>query len=344
MERSLAVDWFLTGESSLRGGDASRAVRDFRNALFYSRDNQLYRLRLAEALMASGRPDEARSHLLNLWERQPGDGTVNLELARLEAARGNAEDASRYYQGAIYGVWPQDPEKRRLDTRFELCEFLLAHGLKTEAQARLIELSAQLPRDPELRARVGGMLARAGDDARALQEFRQALRLNTGLVEALRGAGHAAFRMAHYRDAQLYLSKAAGQDPNDSETASLLETTRQVLAMDPFVPRISTKERARRTIRFYEEATKRVESCAAQRGESLDFEKPATELQFVWSRVQDAKPKVNQRSLLRDADLMANVASLAFEATELTARECGPADASRDAMRLVAHMRGGGEP
>ena len=344
LEQSLAVDWFLKGESSLRGGDPAQAVRDSRDAMAYSRDNPLYRLRLARALMAAGHPDEARPHLLNLWERQPGDGHVNLELARLEAARGNAEEASRYYQGAIYGVWPQDPDKYRLEARFELCEFLLAHGLKTEAQARLIELSAQLPRDPVLRARVGSMLMRAGDDARALQEFQQALRVNTGLVEALRGAGHAAYNLAHYRDALLYLNKASSKNSSDVETMRLVETSRQVLNMDPFAPRISTAERARRTIRIYQEATKRVESCSAQRGESLDFEKPTTELQFAWSRAKEFEPALKQGSLARDADLLSNTAHLAFELTELAARECGPSDAKYDALRLVAGLRMGGEP
>jgi predicted Zn-dependent protease len=265
MEQSLAVDWFLTGESSLRGGDAACAVDDFRNAMVFSRENSLFRLRLAQSLIAAGRPDEARPHLRNLWERQPADGTMNLALARLEAARGNAVEASRYYQGAIYGVRPQNPEKHRLDAHFEMCVFLLAHGLKTEARARLIELSAQLPRDPALRARVGRMLMRAGDGVRALQEFQQALRVNTGLIEALRGAGHAAFRMAHCRDALRYLSKAASRDPADVETVRQLETRRQVLAMDPLAPRISNPERARRTIRVFEEAVTRGEACTARR-------------------------------------------------------------------------------
>ena len=114
-----------------RGGAPSNpapreAVADFRNALAYSRDNDLYRLRLAQALMADHRPQEARSHLLSLWEKEPGDGTLNLELARLAAMWGDTPQAVRYYHAAIYGVWPDEPMAHRWQIRFELSEYLLA--------------------------------------------------------------------------------------------------------------------------------------------------------------------------------------------------------------------------
>jgi tetratricopeptide (TPR) repeat protein len=344
LERTLAVDWYRAGEASLRGGDATRAVDDFRNALAYSRDNSLYRLRLAQALIAAHRPDEARPHLLNLWERQPGDGTVNLELARLAAGRGEVEAATRYYHNAIFGVWPHDPVEQRRRVRFELCEFLLARGLKMEAQAALIELLVQLPRDPALQARVGTLFLRAEDYSRAMQEFQQALRLDTRLEVALRGAGQAAFAMADYREARRYLERAVRANPLDQDSASLLETARQVLEMDPFEPRIAAAERARRAMRAYDQARKRLAECAERRGQTLDFEDPRTELQSAHARARELEPRVRERTLARDSDLLTSVASLSFEIEDLAARECGPPLGRDYALWLVARKRGGGEP
>src|ERR1051326_6531788 len=108
-QAELARDWFQRGEKALQAGRYSEAVDDFQNALVYEHDNQEYRLRLAEALVAANRTQQARAHLLNLLEDEPGDGEVNLELARIAAKEGNLRDAQRFYQGAIYGVWQDDP-------------------------------------------------------------------------------------------------------------------------------------------------------------------------------------------------------------------------------------------
>src|SRR5215470_14286003 len=62
-QEQFGASWYGRGENALKGKHPAEAVEDFRNALAYSRDNDLYRLRLAQALMADHRPQEARSHL-----------------------------------------------------------------------------------------------------------------------------------------------------------------------------------------------------------------------------------------------------------------------------------------
>ena len=62
---ALALEWYARGEANLLAKDSRRAIRaidDFRTALVYSPENDLYRLHLAEALMAAGRLDEARTY------------------------------------------------------------------------------------------------------------------------------------------------------------------------------------------------------------------------------------------------------------------------------------------
>lgn len=130
--------------------------------------------------MSDHRPQEARAHLLSLWEKEPGDGTLNLELARLAVVWGDTPQAIRYYHAAIYGVWPDNPAEHRLQIRFELSEYLLQHHTvldAKDAQAELVALAAELPpQDAFAQTRLGTLLVQAGLYARALAAFRNALR------------------------------------------------------------------------------------------------------------------------------------------------------------------------
>ena len=103
----------------------------------------MLRLHLAQALMAADRGPEARAHLLTLWANQPGNGPVNLELARLAATEGDMTTALRHYHNAIEGAWDEAPEDRRRHARLELARFLvdLKHATP-QAQAELIAPAA----------------------------------------------------------------------------------------------------------------------------------------------------------------------------------------------------------
>src|SRR5215471_3771815 len=84
---SLAEQLYEIGQRELQSGNPAKAIEDFRSALAFQPDNDEYQLSLGHSLEAAGRYDEAESYLLNLWERQPQDGMVNLQLARLAAHR-----------------------------------------------------------------------------------------------------------------------------------------------------------------------------------------------------------------------------------------------------------------
>ena len=153
-ERALAQQWYAAGERELAGRRAEAAVEDYRSALMYSRDNSNIELQLAKALAAAGHLDEARTYLLRLWEGEPGNGTFNLELARLAADSGLTSEAVQYYHNAIYGQWDDDPARHRRQTRLELAEFLLKIGQNAQAQAELLALTSDLPRAPELQTKL----------------------------------------------------------------------------------------------------------------------------------------------------------------------------------------------
>jgi tetratricopeptide (TPR) repeat protein len=343
-ERSLGREWYDRGQADLQEKKAKAAIEDFHNALAYSPDNPLYRLHLALALTAADRIDEARAHLLSLWERQPGDGTVNLELARLAVRQGRTADAIRYFHNAIFGVWPGNPDEKRRAVRFELCDFLLAHGLKAEAEAILIELAANLPKDANLHVRVANLFRVASDYSRALAEYRQALQIDSRNESALAGAGEVAFQTADYRTARRYLDRAVRVNPRNEDAAQLLETANLVLSLDPQARGISSRERAARVVRAFKLAGARLEACAAQRNQALPAAQPDAEIQGLSNRVNDIRPKVKEWTLARDSDLLAQTTDLVFDIEEACQQKCQPAKGEDLALLLLARERGGAEP
>lgn len=173
---SLGDRWFTRGVVDLSARHYDSAVTEFRSALLYSRDNYTYQLNLAEALIGLKRTSEAWSYLLNLWERQPEDGLVNLELARIAVEKGQTERARRYYHNAIYAAWPRDQEVKRRDARLELIEFLLNLNSQAQAQAELIALAENLAEDPSQQERVGDLFLQVQDYEHALAAYRLSLK------------------------------------------------------------------------------------------------------------------------------------------------------------------------
>src|SRR6185503_14293115 len=108
-----AAAWYGRGRQRLAGGDAAGAIPALRRATAIDRDNPAYRLALASALSTAGQTDSARELLMTVRDRAPEDATVNLQLARLEARRGDPASATRYYQNALYGVWPGEASEDR---------------------------------------------------------------------------------------------------------------------------------------------------------------------------------------------------------------------------------------
>lgn len=262
--------YFGRGQAALATGQPDAAIQDFRNALYYSHDDPQYRLRLAEALVAADRIPEAQSYLLTLWQDEPSNSTVNLQLAQLAVKQGDSPAALRYYHGAIYGLWPDgEATARRLQTRLELIHYLLGLHDSTQADGELIALTSELPRSPAAHAEVGRLFLQTGDQERALQEFQHALRLDPRDAPAALGAGQAAFGLGQYRSAERYLDRAARLSPRSAQAQELLTTTRLVLALDPYQRGLSARQRARRISQSFNYAQERVRQCAAAKGISL---------------------------------------------------------------------------
>ena len=340
---ALGGRWYQRGDAALRANRPEEAVDDFHTALIYARDNTAYQMRLAEALVQANHLAEAEVYLRTLWVRQPGNGTVNLELARVSANFHDVSEAIRYYHNAIFGVWEGDPEGRRRQVRIELCKFLLAEGERNAAESELIALQSELPPDAALRTQIGQMFVQVEDYRRALREFQQALKLNPRQPEAWAGAGEASFQLADYTQAHRYLQKAVEINPKNLDAAQNLEVSRLILEFDPFQRRLSQEERGRRTIAAFSQALSRLKQCAQSRDVNLQAQQTSGPFASVYSSVKKIQPSVDKGNLRRNPDLITNVMDLVTQMEETAQQACGTPPAPDQALLMISHTRGATE-
>ena len=333
---ALGERWFSRGVADLGARHFDSAVTEFRAALLYSRDNYAYQLNLAEALIGLKRTTEANSYLVNLWERQPEDGVVNLELARIAAQRAQTKQALRYYHNAIYAVWPSDEEGKRRETRLELIEFLLSIQAKAEAQSELIALEENLGDDASLQERVGDLFVRAQDYEHALDAYRMSLKADRHNEAALAGAGLAAFELGHYPLAERYLQAAVSENSSDVQSGERLRTTELVLRMDPFRRQIAAADRDRIVMEAFAAAGKRLSSCATPKASGAAAAQPR--LADNWAKM---KPQISGQGLRRNPDLVEKVMDLVFEIERQTSATCGTPAGTDLALLLIAKLHEG---
>jgi len=260
---SLGQEWYAKGKQELKNSRPATAVDDFRTALVYDPGSWDFSTHLADALMQAGHDDQAANYYLGLWQRSPGNGPVNLQLARLSARKGDTVSAERYFNGAIFGDWPQDSATNRRAATLELINFYLERGDTGHAESELMIVSDNLPEDPQLHNLVAGLFGRVGDEPRALAQYRQVLQLVPQNLPALLGAGEASFRIGDYRAAEGYLTRALHVDDSNDSAKNLLAVVQSVLAINPYERGISEAEKIKRTLLLFDVAGKRLQSCGS---------------------------------------------------------------------------------
>jgi len=264
----LSAYWFQQGQAELEQGQPQSAIPDLRTALLYSHDSR-YQFNLARALAAANRVPEARSYFLNLLEEEPGNGAINLELARLAAKDNDPNQARRYFNGAIYGAWDSDPILKRQQVRQELISFLIANDLKTQAHGELMSYTAEMPNTPNAQLWVARTFTKLGDDRNALDFFVAASQTNRRDVTALLGAGWAAFRLGRYREALEYF-RGAESLHEDPSTLQMIELVSSVIELNPFDSSISATERRHRLVLAMGIADERLKTCADSHDVDID--------------------------------------------------------------------------
>lgn len=326
--QSLAQRWAGRGVDALKAQQFTAAVEDFRTALLYSRDNGAYQLSLAQALMGLNRSDEAHAYLVNLWEREPDNGLVSLELARIAANKNQTEDALRYYHNSIFGTWNSDPDAQRRKVRLELIGYLMRINAHLRAEAEIIDLASTVGDNPQQQQQLGEMFLQVGDNQRALAAFRASLKLQRNNAAALAGAAAAAYRLADYGEAEHYLQQSLAENPSDAQTAERLKSTEEVLHWDPLRQGISQQQQIHIAIAAFNAAGDRLKSC-----KTLDAQEQAFQQQWIKLR-----PQINERSLSQNPGLVNTAMSLVFSIEKQTASTCGAQSDTDNALLLVASL------
>jgi len=330
---AFANEWSAKGKTDLQAQHFSDAVGDFRNALLYARDNDSYQLSLAEALIGDNRPDEARAYLINLWDHRPEDGLVNLNLARIAAAKGQTQQALRYYHNAIYAPWPENEEAEQRETRLELIEYLLRINARAQAESELIALAANPGDKPSDLIHLGDLFMKAQDYERALTEYRLCVAVDRHNLTAIAGAGNAAFELGRYLVAQRYLEETVNRTPSDTQSAARLRVTVQVLRLDPFRRQITMAERARVVVEAFNAAGARLKTCAP---DSLSL--PVTQQTGLAQEWSTLKPRITERSLQHNPDLTNTAMQLVFSIERQSSATCGAPSDTDSALLLIANM------
>jgi tetratricopeptide (TPR) repeat protein len=335
--QAIGERWFRRGIADLSAKRYDAAITDFRGALLYSPDEYSYQLELAEALIGEGHPGPALAYLTNLWEREPENGIVNLELARIAAQRGETDLAIRYYHNAVYAVWPSDQEGTRQDARLELIELLLRIHAQAQAQGELIALAESVGPDPVLQERIGALFLRAADYQHALAAFNIVLKSDGHNLPALAGAGHAAFELGQYPLAEGYLQAAVTANANDTSSAERLKTTQLVLQMDPFQPQIPVAERRRIVVRAFQAAGERLKICRLP-GVASGVKTGGPPLADQWERL---RPQITPAELRRNPDLVETAMDLIFRIEGEASTTCGMPTGTDLALLLISRMHEG---
>jgi tetratricopeptide (TPR) repeat protein len=343
----LAERWSDRGRRALHANRASEAVADLRTALLYAPGTREYELLLARALGDAGFQlhqasliDESYNYFLGLWETMPGDGYINLELARLTAHKGNREDAVHYYRAAIYGTWEQgDGVQRRAAVRAELARYFIDQHDLQNARTELLIAGGNTPDTYERDINLGRLFEAAQDPKDAEAYYQKAIAAHPDDPVALELAGRVAYNKANYQSAHRLLEHAAAQHaPNAEADSELAHNAGRIDALDA-TPSLPQRERATRILKIRAIAKKRLDACKqAAVGQIAPL--PMQTLAARWTG-PDATSTLS--TMLRDPARQDAALQLAYDTERELQSVCGPAS-DDDAVVLQLAARPSPKP
>ena len=339
LSRKIAAVWFERGVEYMQAGETDKAVASFRSATANVENDPKYMLALANALAVENYNQQALRLLLRLRDSDPENPDVNLSLARLAAQQGEVQEAVRYYQSGLYGRWPNDRLDQRRQVRLELVRFLLAHQQLYLATSELYVLENRAPDSVAAHIELARLFAEANDLPHAFEEYVAAIRLDGSNVEALTAAGHLAFQVGNYPQAEQYLRAAQDANPASHETQQLLTLTRAVLGSDPLVPHLTQWDRQKRLEAGLEVALKRVEDCLSV----TSNRKTIDELQSLKTEAIRAT-KSWKAKLPADTDTVKTGVELIFRMEQTASGACGNPSDRDQAWLLIGRQHNGERP
>jgi tetratricopeptide (TPR) repeat protein len=345
-----AARWKRRGEDALHHNNANAAVYDLQTALGYGQDDPSTEVELARALDQMGTPrslQEAAVYLNTLWEKEPGNGNINWQLARVLARQGQVASALEHYHAAIYGVWEGHGAVRGRQVRLEMVRYQIAEGRLSDARGELLIAAGNDTTTPGL-MEVAGLLVEAHAPSDALQIYREVAGRRPVVVQALEGTGQMAFLLARYRAARNYLDRAlnassAAQPLKDRAlTEKNLGIANAIMAIYPS-PALPERDRLKRVVRVYNVARRRYTACAnGNTGQSTEPQNGSAQIQnndqmtTLGNRWQAAQPRLTVAALADSPHLEQATMQLVYDTEQTTARVCGEPTGEDAALLRIA--------
>ncbi len=334
----LAVRWSDRGRSALDAGKPEQAMVALRTALSYAPGTRSYELLLAQALADAGRTEEASNYFMNLWLTQPGDGFINLELARLSANKKDAPNAIKYYRASIYGNWQGDGVVRRREVRLELARYLIGQHDLNAARIELLIAAGNAPSNPVLNRTLADLLVQTGDLADALNYYKKSLQVNPKNQAALEGAGRVAYSLGDFAMAHSLLERAieAKASPREREEqlpgdlSAMLANSKRMIELRPS-GRLRPSERVDRIVSDSAIAKTRLDGCVAQIDAANGLPPSLQQLKLRWT---SDKAAMARPALLRNLAQQDAAVQLIFDTELQTSQFCG-APTGDDALLLL---------
>jgi hypothetical protein len=334
--QELGQRWKLRGEKALQTGHPVVAIEALRDARGYV-PSRATEIELATALADSGKTQEANAYFNTLRESSPGDGMINLQLARLAARQGNHQLAVLRYQDALDGTWQGNGYNLRREVRLELARYLIGSQDLTGARNQLLIAASNAPDNWQIKLEIAALLNQAKAPQDALGIYRTLADTRNAPLQAVEGAGQTAFHLGYYRMASDYLSRFVSSPRAASLAAAdvasdhaMLQASQRILLLYPSF-NLAAIPRAQRILADREIARRRVSNCVAANPNA------PTQLASLVARWDQVPPRLTARTLAQQPDLEQNLLQLIYGTETTTAQECG-APRGDDALLLrIAH-------
>jgi tetratricopeptide (TPR) repeat protein len=326
----LAKRWSARGQEAISSGYPEQAVVALRTALSYAPGERAYELLLAQALGDAGHTEESFNYFLGLWETQPGDGFINLRLARLADKKNDVQAAINYYRASIYGTWEGDGAVRRREVRLELSRYLIAHRELSNARAELLIAGGNAPDNVDLALTLAQLLEQADAPHDALTYYQKVLAREPNNQSALEAAGRLEYGLGSFDKAHRLLEQAAREHiAVTAATAAMLDNSTRILDLEPS-KNLSSAERITRTLQARDLAKRRFESCNIQ----MTTDGLPSSLQSLGEQWTAKGSTINRTSLLNDSTEQDAVMKLVYDTEIQTSQICG-APTGDDAILLL---------
>jgi tetratricopeptide (TPR) repeat protein len=323
----LAQRWAARGQAAINAGHPDQAIVALRTALSYAPGQRSCELLLAQALGDAGHTEESFNYFLGLWETAPGDGFINLSLARLAAKKNDLQAAINYYRASIYGTWEGDGVLRRREVRLELSQYFITHHDLSSARTELLITGGNAPEDIPLSLTLAQLLEQAQAPHDALTYYQKVLAQQPKNLTALESAARLEYDSGHFDAAHRLMEQAMHEreaassnqetiTPNDKE---MLDHSARILVLAP-LKKLPNNERVSRILQARALAKKRFDACTTQLSTATN---PSASLRDLTAKWTSKDATATRNALLNDPTQQDATMHLVFDTETQTSTICG---------------------